>query len=155
MDMETHLSMDDGRGSRAESAACPVCEPGRFDGALEQVPEMRICEKHADHPFAAVVDGEEKREVCRWLALEVVPLEFLRYHVKSKAGSGFYLVDLSEYHGHGKCGCPSFEFRMEPLVKERKAGQALNYDWMCDHLRAARWHFTNEVLLRLSLERRK
>lgn len=53
-----------------------------------------------------------------------------------------YLVELKLYGGLGKCGCPRWQFALQPLVSRlaplaRIAAAKLNDDLKCDHVLAA------------------
>ncbi len=59
-------------------------------------------------------------------------------------GADAYLVDLGENKGHGKCGCPHFDFRIQP---ELDLGHAAP---RCKHLIAAREHLLQLVITKLT-----
>ena len=66
-----------------------------------------------------------------------------RYQVGSDSSLGWYLVDLTERDGLGRCSCVDFETRANPNYKRH--GQHIPYPLAgrsdCKHIAAAKEHF--------------
>lgn len=78
--------------------------------------------------------------------------ETLVFWVASDSGQQPYRVDLTCYHGNGKCDCMDFQMRR---VVELSKGQmpALRYE--CKHIRRAARYLRFEVTQRIVALRRK
>lgn len=68
--------------------------------------------------------------------MKVFPIngEPTRFHVLGSNGIR-YLVDLASWSGNGQCGCPHFEYRLEPKLR---LGAEPGREMRCKHLAAAR-----------------
>lgn len=64
--------------------------------------------------------------------------EPFNYNVESRKSPKTYRVELEKYNWNGWCGCPKFEFSMQPLL-ERGANPASNL--RCWHIDRARDFF--------------
>ena len=90
------------------------------------------------------------QEMCP--GVEAIPGEALRYFVKSASSKAKYLVDLSAYHGHGRCSCEHFFCRLNPSL--RGGARPLPY-LDCKHLRKARRYLAIEVAQTIIESRKK
>lgn len=48
--------------------ACPFCDPDIFDGALDEVPDVKLCELHVNHPCAEVFEQPAYRRSAQFRA---------------------------------------------------------------------------------------
>lgn len=92
--------------------------------------------------------------------LTVLPFgnETLRFEVVSESGKGSYFVDLSCYGGVGKCDCPDFEKRKEPLLNKipnPSPEQEQCKKLRCKHLMRAAFHLANLVIAQVREQERQ
>lgn len=59
--------------------------------------------------------------------MKLVPYDQNRYLVSS--GGDYYLVDLEENKGKGRCGCEDFCIRCQPKIDNKESGRR-----SCKHL---------------------
>tara|TARA_R110002051_G_scaffold270881_1_gene331326 strand:- start:214 stop:477 length:264 start_codon:yes stop_codon:yes gene_type:complete len=71
---------------------------------------------------------------------QIKPHDRMTFWVKSREGSGEYLVDLTELKGNGMCTCPHFRCRMEGKVREDKKTRR------CKHIMAVRDHLADMLI---------
>lgn len=64
----------------------------------------------------------------------------------------FYLVELDAHHNNGQCDCAQFIMRCGPMLDERWASARWH---RCKHIQAARDFFCDEVLKRITDERKR
>ena len=76
--------------------------------------------------------------------------EVMRYHVESwSIPARPHTVDLLSWAGRGECSCKDWQTRRGPLIK---AGE--RHGVFCRHVIAARTHFLDGLLERMSREHR-
>ena len=94
----------------------------------------------------------------------------IRYQVPSATKPHeAYCVELDSYSGNGECSCPSFDFRLRPLlarlytperaVKEGliklKPGQRIADALRCRHIIEARQTFTDDVVAAIAAKHKR
>lgn len=60
-----------------------------------------------------------------------------------------YRVDLACYGGNGRCDCPQYRIRMEPVVSR---GENCGVPIRCKHILRARRFFVDELIAKLLRE---
>ena len=65
----------------------------------------------------------------------------MSFWVKSRQGSGEYLVDLTSLKGNGVCTCPHFRMRLEPKIRDDKNQRR------CKHIMSVREYLADMVIL--------
>jgi hypothetical protein len=64
---------------------------------------------------ATTVDGDDDDCFLRFISEDA-----LRYHFQSRKNPNiWWTVDLAWYDYNGKCSCPNFEIKREPLLRSR------------------------------------
>ena len=68
--------------------------------------------------------------------ITIVHTESARFLVPSRTSKDQYLVDKQEWEGNGECGCPQFQFRIRPKLKEGKESGPWSRCWHINEVNA-------------------